>query len=97
MIAGLFESGRAADLVLVVLVVEAVLVCVLGAASRVRRSGGLPVAGLLFNLAAGACLVLALRAVLTGADWRVAGAWLGAALAAHVGDVVQRLRAAPRD
>lgn len=90
----LFETGRVADLILAVLLVEAAVVCVVG--WRFRSRGRMPVAGLLFNLAAGACLVLALRAVLTGADWRVAGIWLAAALAAHVGDLVHRYRSAPR-
>lgn len=88
----LFESGRVVDLILVVMVVEAVILGVAALVWRDRFSGIGLVAGLLLNLAAGACLLLALRAVLTGAGWTVAGAWLLAALAAHLGDLFQRLR-----
>jgi hypothetical protein len=36
--------------------------------------------------------LLGLRAVLVGADWRLAGFWLGLAGLAHLGDLLQRLR-----
>lgn len=85
--AELFESGRIVDLILALMALEALVFCALALAGRDR----IPLAGLLLNLAAGACLLLALRAVLTGAGWTVAGVWLTAALAAHVGDLVRRL------
>lgn len=85
--AALFESGRVVDLILAIMAIEALLFVILAISWRAR----LPIAGLLFNLAAGGCLLLALRAVLTGADWVVAGAWLAAALVAHVADLIQRL------
>lgn len=85
--AELFESGRIVDLILVLMALEALLFCALAMVRRDR----IPLAGLLFNLSAGACLLLALRAVLTGAGWTVAGVWLTAALVAHVGDLVRRL------
>jgi hypothetical protein len=84
----LFDSGRIVDLILALMVLEALIICVLAMATRYR----LPVAGLLLNLAAGACLLLALRAVLTDAGWTVAGFWLALALVAHIGDLIQRLR-----
>lgn len=84
----LFENGRIVDLILVLMLCEAVVICVLGWALRYR----IPVRGLLFNLAAGACLLLALRAVLTDAGWMMAGIWLSAALVAHVSDLLVRLR-----
>jgi len=86
--AALFENGRIVDLILALMIVEALIFC--GVAMVMR--GRLPVAGLLLNLAAGACLLLALRAVLAGGGWMVAGAWLAAAFAAHLGDLFQRLR-----
>lgn len=84
----LFDSGRIVDLILALMLLEALVVCVLGLALRYR----LPVPGLLFNLAAGASLLLALRAVLTDSGWMVAGFWLSCALIAHVSDLYMRLR-----
>jgi hypothetical protein len=46
----------------------------------------------LANLAAGACLLLALRAALTGASWPPVAAWLLAALLANLVDLAERLR-----
>ena len=92
----LFESGRIVDLILALMALEALALLALAVIWRHRLPDcwkqRLPVAGLLLNLAAGACLLLALRAVLTDAGWRLAGAWLTAALLAHVGDLAQRLR-----
>lgn len=93
--AALFDSGRIVEWILVLILVEAFLLCVLAGLGRRRRglgsrlSGRLP--GLLFNLAAGAFLLLALRAVLADSGWMVAAAWLAAAGMAHVGDLVLRL------
>jgi hypothetical protein len=86
--AELFESGRLVDLILALLVVEAAVVCILALTGRITAVA----TAWIFNLAAGGCLLLALRAVLEGADWRVAAAWLGAALLAHLADVAFRLR-----
>jgi len=86
--ASLIESGRIVDLILLVLIVEA---AVLVALLRLRRLQ-VPVSGLLLNLVAAACLVVGLRAALSGDDWRLAGAWLGAALLAHAGELTLRLR-----
>lgn len=84
-IAAWVESGRIVDLILLLVALEA-----LWLAWWLRRRGG--VLRLLPNLVAGACLLLALRAGLTGAG----GAWLGAALlcafAAHLADLAIRLR-----
>lgn len=84
----LFESGRIVDLILLLIVLEAIVIGVLGLTTRYR----LPVASLLFNLAAGGFLLLALRAVLSEAGWMLAGLWLTCALIAHVGDMFLRLR-----
>lgn len=84
----LFESGRIVDLILGLMLIEALVLCGLALVLRSR----LPLTGLLLNLAAGASLLLALRAVLTGASWVVVGAWLAVALFSHTGDLIQRLR-----
>ena len=87
---GLFESTRIADLILAVLLLEGV---VLGLLARAGR-GPAPRAFLPF-LGAGVCLVLALRAVLAGADWPwLAGALLGA-LVLHGADLLLRWREPP--
>ena len=84
----LIESGRIADLILLVIVIEAAVVCTLAAVSKMR----VPAAGLLLNLGAGAALLLALRAVATEAGWMAVGFWLLVALGAHLGDLFWRLR-----
>ncbi|NKI34872.1 hypothetical protein HFP89_06820 [Wenzhouxiangella sp. XN79A] len=86
--AELFSSGRIVDLILAMMIVEALVLY-----GVVRATGlAVPLRGLLLNLAAGACLLLALRAVLTGAAWPVAAVWLTLALATHLGDLGQRMR-----
>ncbi len=82
----LFASGRIVDLILVLVAVEAVVLFLLARSGRI--SGG--AAGILANLAAGACLMLALRAALVGAWWGWTAVWLAAALAAHVEDMRRR-------
>ena len=83
--AALFASGRAADLVLAVMAIEAIaLVCLtrLGAATIVAAT--LP----------GALIVVALRAGLVGAAWPWVAAPLMLAWPAHLWDI--RTRAAGR-
>ncbi len=80
-LAGFFRSGHAVDLVLAVILVEFAVL-------SVRRRG--PMLDRVLALAPGACLLLALRAALTGAGWP----WVALALAAsfpfHLADVVRR-------
>ena len=90
--AALFTSARIADLILVVMALEAIVLAVL----YVRgRRGPAPLESL-FNLGAGACLVLALRAALTGARWHVIATLLAASGVAHALDLWRRLRRRPR-
>lgn len=77
-----FASGRIVDALLVLVLLEAILFL---RAGRGRL--------LLPNLAAGACLLLALRAALTGAPVALLGLWLALAGLAHGVDVVGRWRA----
>lgn len=86
--AELFESGRLVDLILAVLVVEAAVVGILVLTGRITAAA----TAWIFNLGAGACLLLALRTVLDGAGWKVAAAWLAAAFIAHLADVAFRLK-----
>lgn len=76
------------DLILLLVALEAVALL----AWRGFRGGGLAPADFLFNLLAGAALMLALRAALAGAGQ----AWIGAALALafvlHAADLWRRWR-----
>jgi len=85
----LFASGRVVDLALALMVLEA------AGLWAYRRARGLsfPLADIAWNLAAGVCLLLALRAALTGADWMWVALFLTAALVAHIGDFRRRLAA----
>lgn len=83
-----FASGRIVDAILAFMVVEAVLLI----AWRARTGRGIAAADLLANLAAGATLLLALRAALAGAAWSWVAAALMAALVAHVADLSRRWR-----
>lgn len=81
-----FRSGSVADVILAVMIAEASLLLVY----RKLTGRGLAAADLVAMLLAGACLVLALRAALTGAQWPVVAAFLGAALLAHLLDLYRR-------
>lgn len=76
-----FASGRAADLLIAVLALEAAVLLL-----WLKRRD------LLVALLPGLCLVLALRAALTGAGWGVVALWLAASLPAHIWDMRRRLR-----
>jgi len=79
-------SGRIADLVLAVLALEAAGLVLL----RLRGRGGVPLPDVLWFTASGAFLVLALRAALTGADWRWIGVALTGAFLTHLMDLRRR-------
>jgi hypothetical protein len=83
-----FASGHVADLVLAVLMMEALLLF-----AWHRRTGrGLAPRALAGLVLPGVALVLALRAALVGAGWALVAAALVAALAAHLFDLAVRLR-----
>ncbi len=87
--AGFFASGQAIDLVLCVMALEA------GVLTWLYRRRGIGVAPRVLwpMLIAGAALLLALRAALTGAGWVLLAGLLLAALAAHLFDLAGRWRA----
>ncbi len=86
--AELFASGRIADLILAVLAVQSLTLALWH-----RRTGrGIPPAELLGFALAGACLLLALRAALTGAAWPMVALWLALAGAAQLYDIARRWR-----
>jgi hypothetical protein len=82
----LLASGRFVDLVLALLALEG---AVLWAYWRITGSG-VPARTLFANLGAGACLLLALRASMTGAGPGTVALWMGAALLAHLADLGSR-------
>ena len=51
-------------------------------------------AGVVIGLLPGACLLLALRAALTGQGWTWIALWLSLSLPAHLFDLARRLREA---
>jgi hypothetical protein len=84
----LFTSGRAADIVLAVLVIEAFVLTV-----RHARSGaGPPPRVFAPMIGAGVLLVLALRCALTGAPWPWIALLLSGGGAVHAVDLWQRWR-----
>ncbi len=84
----LLASGRLLDLILAGVVMEAaILVALFRATGRGVRPGDL-----LANLAAGACLLLAMRLGMAGAWWGWVCACLAGGLACHVADLRTRWR-----
>ena len=86
MIARLFASGRVADLILLFMVAEFIF---LSWRARQRHQGDTTL-GPLLALAPGACLVLAVRAALTGEGWLWTALWLSASLPLHLADLARR-------
>lgn len=82
----LFSSGRIADIVLAVLVLEGAALAVLG-----RRGPRVPPLGAALPfLVAGGFFALALRGALVGARWEWIAAALLGALGAHLADLARR-------
>jgi hypothetical protein len=86
MLPALISSGRAVDLILAVMALEFVFLVLR------RKVKGLPPAplDLMFMLAPGALILLALRASLTGTGWQWVAVWLAASLPFHLVDVSRR-------
>ncbi len=82
-LASLFTTGRAIDFALAVMLAEGLWLA-LG-----RRR---PAFDVLLMLLPGALLMLALRAALTGAGWRIVALWLVLSLPVHLADVWRRGR-----
>lgn len=87
-LAPLFASGLAADLVIALLAVEAI---VLLAYAR-RTGGGLPPLQVLTGVGAGVALLLALRAALVDAGWQAICLPLAAGGVLHAIDLALRMR-----
>ncbi len=88
--AALFASGRVIDLILVLVVLEALALI----GWRRLRGHGLAIGDVVLMLLPGAVLMLAIRAALTDAGWPIVGGWLAVALVAHLLDLRRRWRQA---
>jgi hypothetical protein len=84
--ADLFATGRIVDLILMLMIAETLVL--VGHHHLTGR--GISTMRLLTNMAAGACLLLALRAALSGASWGVIAVALGAAFGMHALDLRSR-------
>lgn len=84
----LIASGRIVDLILVLVALEC------AGLWAMRRFAGIGpgLVAMLPNLAAGACLLMALRAGLTGAGAMAIGFWLATSFGAHLADLAVRWR-----
>ncbi len=83
-----FSSGHIVDVILLIIVAEyGFLLWRSAPAAR-----GAVALELFFRLAPGACLLLALRAALTGASWMWVGVWLAASFPLHIADLARRRR-----
>ena len=88
----LVESGRIAELILLLVALEMAAFAILG-----RRIRGLALRDLAGTLAAGAALLLALRAALRGEPWMAVAGWLALAGTAHAADLLRRWRGGRAD
>ena len=79
----LFASGRVVDIIVAFMLIECLVLIVW----RRQTGSGLSVSALVTNLAAGAALMLSLRAALVGAAWQIISLWLILALLAHAADL----------
>ena len=82
----LLHSPRVIDPILLLVILEVLWYV------AYRRRGGAVRGGLLPTLAAGACLLLALRVALAGAAWQWIALCLMAGLVAHLFDLTSRMR-----
>lgn len=87
MIESFVASGHAADLVLAIMALEAIILSV-----YLRRKGlSRSIPGFMAALLAGAALVLALRAALAGGDLGVIALCLGASFIAHLAEIALKI------
>ncbi|MGK0490142.1 MAG: hypothetical protein ACJASD_000338 [Sphingomonas echinoides] len=80
----LFAQGHAVDIILVILLLEG---------GWLMRSRGWSAVAVALRLVPGACMVLAVRAALTGMPWPWVALALAASFPVHVADLVRSRRA----
>ena len=84
----LIDGARIVDFILLLILAEALLLFVL----QRRFALGPGLSKLVFTLAAGACLLMALRSALSDMNTFAIAAWLTAGFVAHILDVLLRWR-----
>ena len=89
----LITTGRIVDVMLAFVVLE---IIILGLYRR-ATGNGIPMPKLLVNIGAGSSIMLALRAALTGADWKWIAVWLVCGLLFHSSDIALRFRRGASD
>jgi len=88
LVASLVRNGHVVDIALALIVLEAALLAWIGR----RRARPLLGVGLFAHLAAGACLLMALKSALVTAGWQQVALWLLGGLVAHAVDLGVRLK-----
>jgi len=83
-----FTSGRIVDLILMLVMAEAIGLVVLWTVAR----RGVPPRALIANLVSGAALMLAVRSALLDAPWTQVAAFLTLSFIAHLADLAGRWR-----
>jgi hypothetical protein len=83
-----FASGRIVDAIIVLVLIEAIAIL---AYHRITGRG-IALGQIVWTLASGLSLMIALRAALTGGAWHSVAAPLTAALVTHLLDLAGRLR-----
>lgn len=87
-LAGLFASGRIIDIILGLMLLETVVL--MGIYMATGR--GVAPRALLPFMAAGVCLMLALKVTLTDGSWHAVAGLLSLAFIAHLADIALRWR-----
>ena len=85
---GWFSSGAIVDIALLLIAIEAVVLLFVARYGKIRVTAW----PILANLASGACLLLAVRAALIGADWPYVALAMTGAFVAHAIDLIARIR-----
>lgn len=78
------EAGTAVDLILIILLLEAVVLVF------ALRAGWARVLTILAALLPGACLLMALRSALSGDGWVAISLWLALSFPLHLVDIARR-------
>lgn len=86
LVQSLIESGRAIDIVLIVIAIEAALIILVMQRPRLVT---------MLALLPGVCLLLALRAAITDAAWYWIAFWVTLSFPIHLADIALRIKKGP--
>jgi hypothetical protein len=85
-VASLFANGQIVVGIVMLMILELIVLIMV----RKKSQPALSTAALITNLAAGAALLLSLRAALVDSRWQTVAVWLAVAFVAHVCDLKLR-------